>query len=163
MKTPLILACLAGLGLIGFGTIRQTQATAVQTSGSDLPMELVVTSIYDFKKTVNKIQEATGENGFSVLHVHSVSDILSGHGFEREPITIVEICNARIADTILKEDIRVAVQIPCPVVIYQEGAQVKVMTYNPRLLQEHYPSPKMPLVAEEATATLENILGSVTK
>jgi uncharacterized protein (DUF302 family) len=49
------------------------------------------------------VQQKTAEKGFRVLHTHNVAATLAEKGFSREPLQIVEICNARYASEALKK------------------------------------------------------------
>ncbi|HEX9002452.1 MAG TPA: DUF302 domain-containing protein, partial [Blastocatellia bacterium] len=59
--------------------------------------EYTVTTNKSFEEAVEAIQRRAAENGFRVLHTHDVAATLAEKGFPREPLKIIEICNAKYA------------------------------------------------------------------
>ncbi len=68
--------------------------------------EYTVISGKSFDETVKAIEQKSAEKGFRVLHTHDVAATLTEKGFPREPLKIVEICNARAASEVLKKDVK---------------------------------------------------------
>jgi uncharacterized protein (DUF302 family) len=63
-----------------------------------------VESSKPFDETVKAVEQKTAEKGFRVLHTHDVAATLAEKGFPREPMKIIEICNARYANQALNKD-----------------------------------------------------------
>ena len=61
-----------------------------------------------FEEAVSAVEQNTAAKGFRVLHTHDVTATLAEKGFQREPLKIVEICNAKYAHEVLQKDINVA-------------------------------------------------------
>ncbi len=67
-----------------------------------------VNSNKPFEAAVIAVEQKTSEKGFRVLHTHDVAATLAEKGFTREPLAIIEICNARYANEALNKDLSVA-------------------------------------------------------
>ena len=80
--------------------------------------QYTVNSNRSFDAAVNAIERKTAEKGFRVLHTHDVAGTLAEKGFVREPLKIIEICNARYANEALNKDVSVALMLPCPIAVY---------------------------------------------
>ena len=85
--------------------------------------DYTVQSSKGFDETVAAVEAKSREKGFNVLVVHDVKATLESKGFSREPMKIVEICNAKYVDQVLAKDIKIALMLPCPVVVYVAGRQ----------------------------------------
>lgn len=59
-----------------------------------------------------------------MLHTHDVAATLGEKGFRRDPLKIVEICNARYANEVLQKDIMAALMLPCPIAVYEKEGNV---------------------------------------
>ncbi|MDI9639900.1 DUF302 domain-containing protein [Kamptonema cortianum] len=128
------------------------------------PMEFEVESKLGFAETVQAIQDAAVAEKYTVLHVHKMSETLESKGFPREPVTIVEICNAKAASTALANDMRAGLMMPCPVMVYAKGDQVFVMTYDTRIISQFFEGGKsMEEMGETVYGSLTKILNSVKK
>jgi uncharacterized protein (DUF302 family) len=92
-----------------------------------------------FDQVVSAVEQKTADKGFRVLHTHDVAATLAEKGFAREPLKIVEVCNARYASEALKKDVRVAVMLPCPISVYVQGGKTFISTMRPSTLAEFYP------------------------
>lgn len=127
------------------------------------PMELKVESKYSFNDTVEAVKAVAAEQKFAVQYVHEVSKTLESKGFPREAVTIVEVCNAKAASTVLKNDIRVGLQLPCPVMVYQEGPKVFVMAFDTRVIGSMYEGEGMAAAGAEVYVAMTKILDAVKK
>jgi uncharacterized protein (DUF302 family) len=111
-----------------------------------------------FDAVVQALEKKSAEHGFSVLHTHDVAATLTSKGFPREPLKIVEICNARYANEALKRDIAMAVMLPCPISVYTQGGKTFISTMLPSSLAEFYPNSGLePIAAEVEKAVLKII------
>ena len=59
--------------------------------------EYTIETNKEFDEAVAAVEETSAQTGFRVLHTHDVAATLTEKGFPREPLKIVEICNARYA------------------------------------------------------------------
>lgn len=81
-------------------------------------IEHTVRTTKSFDEAVRAVEQITAAKGFRVLHVHDVAATLAEKGFPREPLKIIEICNAKYAHEVLQKDIGTALMLPCPIVVY---------------------------------------------
>ena len=65
--------------------------------------EYTVTTNRPFADVVETIEKKTVEMGFRVLHTHDIAVTLAEKGFPREPLKLIEICNANYASQVLRE------------------------------------------------------------
>lgn len=93
----------------------------------------------NFAETVALIEAKTAEKGFRVLHVHDVQATLAAKGFTIEPMKIVEVCNAGLANQILAKDKRLSIMLPCPISIYEQDGKTHISTMLPRSMAALYP------------------------
>lgn len=102
-------------------------------------MDVTVESAKPFDDTVAAVEREIAAAGFKVQAVHDVSATLAEKGFERERVTIVEMCNARHAHAVLAADVKIGLMLPCPVMVYAEGERVFVSTMKPTLIAGFFP------------------------
>lgn len=102
-----------------------------------------------FDDAVRDIETKSAEKNFRVLHTHDVSATLAQKGFSREPLKIVEVCNARYASEVLNADISTALMLPCPITVYEQGGKTYISTMRPTLMAEMYSAPVIAKVAAE--------------
>ncbi len=95
--------------------------------------ELTVTSDKKFEDVVTGMEQESAAKGFRVLHIHDVAATLAEKGFRREPLKIVEICNARYASQVLARDVKTSFMLPCPISVYvEEGKLTSARCCRPR-------------------------------
>lgn len=120
--------------------------------------EYTVESSKSFDEAVQAVETKTAEKGFRVLHTHDVTATLAEKGFAREPLKIVEVCNAKYANEVLKADVKVALMLPCPITVYAEGGKTRISTMLPSVLAEFFPEAK---IRETAEAVEKEVLAIV--
>ena len=69
-----------------------------------IKFETTIESPRSFDDTVKAIEQKAAEKGFRVLHTHDVAATLAEKGFRRDPLKIIEICNARYANAGPREE-----------------------------------------------------------
>lgn len=111
--------------------------------------EYTIESSRKFEDAVQAVEAKTAEKGFRVLHTHDVAATLAEKGFQREPLKIVEVCNAKYANEVLKADVKVALMLPCPITVYAEGGKTFISTMLPSVIAEFFPNAKIRETAEE--------------
>jgi uncharacterized protein (DUF302 family) len=111
-----------------------------------------------FDRAVQTIEEKTAEKGFRVLHTHDVAATLAEKGFPREPLKIVEVCNARYASEVLKKDINIALMLPCPIAVYTQSGKTFISTMLPSVLADFYPQAGIEDIAAKVEMTLLQII-----
>jgi uncharacterized protein (DUF302 family) len=118
----------------------------------------VVESSKSFDETVKAVEQKTAEKGFRVLHTHDVAATLTEKGFPREPMKIVEICNARYANEALNKDIRLAVMLPCPICVYTERGKAFINTFRPSAIPSFFPEARVESLAAEVDRVVLEII-----
>lgn len=103
------------------------------------PIEYTVETKKPFEEAVRAVSEASVKHGFRVLHTHDVTATLAEKGFQREPLKIIEICNARYANEVLAKDVKTSLMLPCPITVYEQGGKVFLTTLLPEVVASFYP------------------------
>lgn len=107
-----------------------------------------------FDEAVDAVKSALEERGFRVQFVHDVKATLAERGFEREPLTIIETCNAKHAHAVLAADPKIALMLPCPVVVYEQDGARFISTLKPSVIGDFYPHVNI----AESAAEVERVL-----
>ena len=53
-----------------------------------------------------------------VLYIHNVQKDLAEKGFQRNPLKIIEFCNAKYANDFFNADIKIGLCMPCKINVY---------------------------------------------
>ncbi len=117
-----------------------------------------VTSDKSFDDAVSAVQAQTQANGFRVQHVHDVQATLAEKGFERGPLKIVEVCNAKYAHTATEIEIAVSLVMPCRINIHTEGGKTVISTLRPTALVQMFQKPELEGFANEVESALTTII-----
>ena len=120
--------------------------------------DYTVESSKGFDETVAAVEAKSVEKGFKVLVVHDVKATLQSKGFQRDPMKIVEICSAKYVDQVLAKDIKIALMLPCPVVVYEEKSKILISTLRPRTMADFYPDADVSSIAAEVDAIVLSIV-----
>lgn len=120
--------------------------------------DYTVTTEKSFDDAVAAIERSAAENNFRVLHVHDVAATLREKGFQRDPLKIIEICNAKYADQVLREDIRTSLMLPCPISVYAEGGKTSISTLLPGSMVEFFPDAGIADVAKAVEGAVLKII-----
>lgn len=120
--------------------------------------QYTVRSSKSFDAAVNAVEQKTAEKGFRVLHTHDVAGTLAEKGFGREPLKIVEVCNARYASEVLAKDVSIALMLPCPIAIYTKGNQTFISTMKPSVLADFYPEAGVAAIAAQVEQAVLQII-----
>jgi len=118
----------------------------------------VVESSKPFDETVNAVEQNATQKGFRVLHTHDVAATLAEKGFPREPMKIIEICNARYANEALNKDIRLAVMLPCPICVYTERGKTFINTFRPSAIPSFFPEAHVESLAADVDRIVLDII-----
>lgn len=101
--------------------------------------EHTVTTERRFEDVVSAIEKKAMDNGFRVLHTHDFAATLAEKGFPREPLKVIEICNAKYASRVLDKDVKIALMLPCPISVYVQGGKTHISTLLPTSIAEFFP------------------------
>jgi len=102
-------------------------------------------SIVETEKTVEQATasavEAVKRHGFGVLTVYDLQAKMAEKGVAfPEEVRILEVCNPRYAAEVLKNDITMAVALPCRIAVYSEAGRTKIGTLRPTALLANFPN-----------------------
>ncbi len=120
--------------------------------------QYTVHSSKSFDAAVNAVEQKTSEKGFRVLHTHDVAGTLAEKGFAREPLKIVEICNARYANEALSKDVSVVLMLPCPIAVYTKEGKTFISTMKPSVLADFYPEAGIEAIAAQVEKAVLQIV-----
>jgi uncharacterized protein (DUF302 family) len=111
--------------------------------------EHTVTTDRRFEDVVSAIERKAVENGFRVLHTHDFAATLAEKGVPREPLKVIEICNAKYASQVLDKDVKIALMLPCPISVYVRGGKTHISTLLPSSIADFFPQAGIESLASE--------------
>jgi uncharacterized protein (DUF302 family) len=111
-----------------------------------------------FDQVVSALEANTPKHQFRVLAVHDVQATLAEKGLQREPLKIIEICNAKFAHQALQKDAEVALFMPCKFAVYTEAGKTIVKLGRPTMIAEVMPQSGLEELAAGVEATLKQIM-----
>ncbi|HEX9094057.1 MAG TPA: DUF302 domain-containing protein [Coriobacteriia bacterium] len=123
-----------------------------------MELDYTVTTAKPYDEAVRAVIASTEARGFRVQFVHDVAATLAEKGFAREPVTIVEICNARYASQVLERDVKIGLMLPCPIMVYVQAGQVRISTMRPSLIGGFFPDAGIDDVAAEVESVLVDVI-----
>jgi uncharacterized protein (DUF302 family) len=124
--------------------------------------ETTIESSKSFDDTVKAIEQKASEKGFRVLHTHDVAATLAEKGFRRDPLKIIEICNARYASAVLEKNVKVSLMLPCPISVYKQEGKTFVSALLPSRIADFFPGAGMEPIAKEVEKAVLAIIGEAT-
>lgn len=120
--------------------------------------QFTVKSAKSVDEAVRAVEQKSAEKGFRVLHTHDFAGTLAEKGFPREPLKVVEICNARYASEVLKKDVNIALMLPCPIAVYSTAGETFISTMRPSVLTDFYPKADIQDIAAAVEKTVLEIV-----
>jgi uncharacterized protein (DUF302 family) len=120
--------------------------------------EYTVETQKTFDEAVAAVEAACAAKSFRVLHVHDVQATLAEKGLARNPLKILEVCNARFAHDALAKDIRVGLMLPCRINVYVQGSKHFISAFRPVVIKEMLPEAGLDRLAEEVDAIIRGIV-----
>ncbi len=122
-------------------------------------VDYTVETSKSFAEAVAAVEQKTAEKGFRVLHTHDVAATLAEKGFPREPLKIVEVCNAKYASQVLAKDVKLALMLPCPISVYVDKGKTFLSTLLPTSMSALYPNAGI----ESIAADVEKIVVAIVE
>ena len=119
-----------------------------------MQLDYTVPTAKSHADAVQSVVDAALAHKFSVPFVNTLSETLAEKGFEREPVTIIEMCNARHASAVLERDVKIGLMFPCPVMVYEREGEVFITTMRPSLIGSFYPEAGIEAVAAEVESAI---------
>lgn len=123
-----------------------------------MQLDYTVPTSKPFDEAVEAVLDATASVGFKVQFVHDVAATLAEKGFERDRVTIVEMCNAKFASQVLAADVKIGLMLPCPIMVYAQGSQVFISTMRPTLIGGFFPEAGITSVAAQVEEILIGVI-----
>jgi uncharacterized protein (DUF302 family) len=123
-----------------------------------MELDYTVQTEKPYEQAVQAVIDAAQTHNFRVQFVHDVAETLAEKGFDREPVTIVEMCNARYASEVLARDVKIGLMLPCPVMVYEQSGKVSISTMKPSLIGAFFPEAQLTEIAAEVEAQITAIV-----
>ncbi len=114
-----------------------------------------------FEEVCSALEETSPQNNFRVLAIHDVQETLKEKGFDREPIRIIEVCNAGFAHKALNQDAHVSLFMPCKFVVAENNGKVSVTLGRPSMINMVLPESGLGDLAQEVEDKLIGIMKQV--
>jgi uncharacterized protein (DUF302 family) len=125
-----------------------------------MEFDYTVTTDKNFDPAVKSVKEEIVKAGMRVLHVHDVQKTLAEKGFEREPLNIVEFCNAAYADALLRADIKIGLCMPCKINVYVKDGETFISGMRPIVLSHFFPKADVGNKPREIDVILQTIINN---
>jgi len=110
------------------------------------------------QEIVDSIQEIVSNYGFGVLHIHNVKNTLNSKGidFEKE-CQILDVCNPKVAEKFLGQDMSISVIMPCKISVYTDNNTTNISMNSLTQLIDDL-NPDFIELAQETQETLLQII-----
>jgi uncharacterized protein (DUF302 family) len=123
-------------------------------------VNILIESSKTFERALADLQRSVAAHGFSVLHVHALSDTVAskGHPIDKQ-VAVMEVCNARIASQMLGRDPTISLALPCRVAVFEHDGGTRLGTIAPSSIIAGFDvDPEVDRVATDVERTLRQIL-----
>jgi len=91
-------------------------------------------------ETVQAVQDAATAAGWVVLATHDMKARFESKGFDWDcDLTIVEICSSKFATAMVEANPLLALHLPCPIVVREDGGGVEVSVLRPTYVASQFP------------------------
>ena len=126
-----------------------------------IEMAYTAESSRGFDELVEDVQKKVAENGFRVLYVHDVQKTLQEKGFAFPGYKIIELCNGKLAHTVLQADREIGLMMPCKINVYEKEGKRFLSGMRPTLISEFFPSAGLGTIPEEVEEVIKKIIDEV--
>jgi uncharacterized protein (DUF302 family) len=116
-----------------------------------------------FADVVAAFERIVPEHQFRILHTHDVQATLAEKGFQRDPLKIIEVCNAGFAHKALQINMDVALFMPCRYTVYTENGKTIVSLGKPTMISQMLPQVEFRALADDVESTLIAILNEAIR
>ena len=123
-----------------------------------MQLDYTVPTDKGFDEAVEAVKQGVADAGFRVLFVHDVAATLAEKGFQRERVSIIEMCNAKYASQVLAADVKIGLMLPCPIMVYAEGGKNFITTMRPSLIKDFFPEADIETPAREVEHVLVSVI-----
>jgi len=112
----------------------------------------------EYFQTLSDLQNVISANGFRILHIHNVKETLAEKGFNIDEYRIIEICNAKFANTIINKNKEYGVLMPCKIILYAENGKVYLTMQDPEVLVNKFNIEDVIDIAKEVGFIMKKII-----
>ena len=120
-----------------------------------------IVSNQQIERIAEKVPEACEQNKFALLQTYVYHEIVESKGFPiKRKVFIYEICQAKVAATMLTDFPHFSIFMPCKLALYEENGNTVISTMNMEIMLNAVSS--NPVLFKEATS-LFNTLKSLMK
>ncbi len=120
----------------------------------------IVDTAKSFEQASTDLQGAIVDRDFGVLAVHDLGQTLRSKGIEfTEDCRIYDVCNPGQAARVLKNQMTLAMALPCRISVFTEGHQTRIGMIRPGgMLQTLSSDPDVVAVAQAVESTTRAII-----
>ncbi len=110
------------------------------------------------QEVVDKIQEIISTYKFGVQHIHNIKQTLNSKGIDfKNECQVLDICNPKVAENFLSNDMSLSSIMPCKISVYEEDGETTVAINSLVQLVDDI-NPDMTDIAQEAQKTILKII-----
>lgn len=111
------------------------------------------------EEVLKVLEENLKENSFGILWQLNFKDKLREKNLElQNDFVVLEVCNPKQAQEVLKKNIHVGYVLPCKMVVRAEGEQTFIGMTSPNALIGLFDEPEVKEVAQKVEATLKKAI-----
>ncbi len=106
-----------------------------------------------FEEAAVAVLASVEKQGWAVFSVYDLHERLAAKGFSHRRLKVIEICNARHSDSILKQDALASLCMPCRINVIETEEGTVIAGMRPSVMASIFPA-----VRKEAAAAVEKDL-----
>jgi uncharacterized protein (DUF302 family) len=115
-----------------------------------------------FGQAVTKAEAALKQEGFGVLcQIDIQAKLKEKLGVDFPPYVILGACNPPLAHRALQEEIDLGLLLPCNVIVYQQGEEIRVGAVDAEKMLSIVGKPGMEPLARDVNARLRRAIDSI--
>ena len=127
-----------------------------------IPYGYVRTANHSFEDTVRNIEAALRNEGFGVLcQIDIQAKLKEKLGIDFQKYVILGACNPPLAHRALEKEINLGLLLPCNVVVYETGSEVRVGSVDAQKMLSIVESPEMEEMARLVNEKLRRAVDAV--
>lgn len=113
-----------------------------------------------FVNAVNAVVSETERMGYRVLYIHDVHATLKEKGFDIPELKIIEVCNAKHANSLLQKNLKTSLFMPCRISVYVQNDKTYISAMNTKMIAQMVPELDFAALAEQVNTELEIIVNN---
>jgi uncharacterized protein (DUF302 family) len=122
-------------------------------------------SVAGLEETVNRIEQAVQERGWTVQSVVNMNNSLQKHGHPFAPqVRVIKICQPVYAKSILESDRQMSVMMPCSLAVYEtDDGRVMISQLNSSLMGSIFGGNVAEVMGGKVAPDVDSILEGLLK